>query len=96
MSTQCLQSRELRVSFEKLQKDLKKKKKKTGLPSSSAIKNLTANAEMWVQFLGQEDSQEQEMASHSSVLAWETPQMEEPGGLQSMGSQRVGHDLVTK
>ena len=47
---------------------------------------------MWVQSLGQEDPLEEEMATHSSILAWEIPWTEEPGGLQSMGSQRVGHD----
>ena len=49
---------------------------------------------MWVQFLGQEDPLEQEMATHSSVLAWRIPWTEEPGGLQSMGSQRFRHDRV--
>ena len=48
--------------------------------------------ETWVQPLGQEDLLEKEMATHSSMLAWNIPWMEEPGGLQSMGSQRVGHD----
>ena len=43
-----------------------------------------------------EDSQKKEMANHSSIPAWEIPQTEEPDGLQPMGSQRVGHDLVTK
>ena len=43
-------------------------------------------------FLAQEDPLEKEMATDSSILAWEIPQTEEPGGLQSMGSQRVGHD----
>ena len=47
---------------------------------------------MWVQSLGQEDSLEKEMATQSSILAWRIPWTEEPGGLQSMGSQRVGHD----
>ena len=47
-----------------------------------------------VQSLGQEDPLEEEMAPHSSILAWKIPWTEEPGGLQSMGSQRVGHDLV--
>ena len=47
---------------------------------------------MRVQFLGQEDSVEEEMAIHSSSLSWRMPWTEEPGGLQSMGSQRVGHD----
>ena len=45
--------------------------------------------------LGQENPLEKEMAVHSSILAWEIPWMEEPGGLQSMGSQRVGHDLAS-
>ena len=44
----------------------------------------------WVQYLGQEDPLEKEMVTHSSVLAWEIPQTEEPGGLQSMGSQKGG------
>ena len=44
-----------------------------------------------VQFLGWEDTLEKEMATHSSTLAWKIPWTEEPGGLQSMGSQRVGH-----
>ena len=47
---------------------------------------------MRVQFLGQEDSVEEEMAIHSSSLSWRMPWTEEPGGLQSMGSQRAGHD----
>ena len=52
--------------------------------------------EMWVQTLGWEDPLGKRMATHSSVLAWETPRTEEPGGLKSLGSQRVGHTLVTK
>ena len=52
--------------------------------------------EMLLWSLGQEDPLEKEMATYSSILAWKTPWTEEPGGLQSMGSQRVGHDLVTK
>ena len=48
--------------------------------------------ETGVQSLGREDILEKEMATHSSVLAWSIPWMEEPGRLQSMGSQRVGHD----
>ena len=47
---------------------------------------------MWVQFMVQEDSLEEGMATHSSILTWRIPWTEEPGGLQSMGSQRVGHD----
>ena len=50
------------------------------------------NAETQVQSLGREDPLEKEMATYSSILAWRTPWIEEPGGLQSMGSQRVGHD----
>ena len=49
-----------------------------------------------VQSLGQEDALEKGLDTHSSILAWRIPWMEEPGGPQSMGSQRVGHDLVTK
>ena len=47
--------------------------------------------ETQVQTLGQEDTLEKEMAAHSSILAWKIPSIEEPGGLQSMGSRRVGH-----
>ena len=50
----------------------------------------------WVRFLGQEDSLEEEMATHSSIHALKIPRTEESGGLQAMGSQRVGHDLVTE
>ena len=56
------------------------------------IKNLPAVWETWVQSLGQEDPLEKRMATHSSTLAWRIPWTEEPGGLQSMGSQRVEHD----
>ena len=59
------------------------------------VKNLPAMQETWVQSLGQEDPLEEEMASHSSTLAWQIPWMEEPGGLQSTGSQRVGQNLAT-
>ena len=48
--------------------------------------------EIWVQFLGQEDPLEKEMATHYSILAWRIPWTKEPGGLQSTGSQSVGHD----
>ena len=51
---------------------------------------------MQVQSPGWEDPLEQEMATHSSILAWKIPWTDEPGGLQSMGLQRVKHDLVTK
>ena len=56
------------------------------------VKNLPAKQEMWVRSLGQEYSLEKEMTTHSSTLAWEIPWTEEPGRLQSMGSQRVRHD----
>ena len=52
--------------------------------------------ETWVLSLGQEDSLEKEMATHSRILAGRIPWTEEPGGPQSMGLQRVGHDFVTK
>ena len=52
--------------------------------------------EMWVQSLGWEDLLEKEMATHSSILAWEIPWTEESGRLQSMGVSRVGHDLANK
>ena len=55
-------------------------------------KNLPPMQEIRVQSLGQEDPLEKGMATYSSILAWKTPWMEEPGRLQSMGSQRVGHD----
>ena len=56
------------------------------------VKRLPTMWETWVQSLGREDFLEKEMATHSSILAWKIPWMEEPGGLQFMGSQRVGHD----
>ena len=56
------------------------------------VKNLPAMQENQVQSLGQEDPLDKGMATHSSILAWRVPWTEEPGGLQSMGSQRVGHD----
>ena len=56
------------------------------------LKVLPAMQETWVRSLGWEDPLEKEMATHSSILAWRIPWMEEPGGLQSMGLQRVGHE----
>ena len=56
------------------------------------VKNLPAMQDTRVQSLGQEDPLEKGMATHSSILAWEIPWTEEPARLQSMGSQRVGHD----
>ena len=62
---------------------------------AQTVKNLPAMQVTWVRFLGQEDPLGKEMATHSSILAWRIPWTEEPGGLQSMGSQRVRHDWVT-
>ena len=56
------------------------------------VKNLPAMQETQVRSLGQEDPLEKELATHSSILAWEIPWTEEPGGLQSMGSQSVRQD----
>ena len=56
------------------------------------VKNLPAMQEMWIQFLCGEDPPEKGMATHSSILAWRVPWTEEHGGLQSMGSQIVGHN----
>ena len=59
---------------------------------SEMVKNLPAMWETQVESLGQEDPMEREMATHSSVLASEIPWTEQPGGLQSLGLQRVGHN----
>ena len=56
------------------------------------VKSLPAMQESWVQSLGWEDPLEEGMATHSSILAWGITKDREPGGLESMGSQRVGHD----
>ena len=62
-----------------------------GFPGGSVVKNSPAVQETQVQSLGWEDPLEEGMATHSSIPAWRIPWTEEPGGLQSMGSQRVGH-----
>ena len=59
---------------------------------AQSLKRLPAMQETWARSLGREDPLEKEMATDSSILAWRIPWTEEPGGLQSMGSQRVGHD----
>ena len=59
---------------------------------AQTVKNLTAMWEPWVQSLSWEDLLEKEMATHSNILAWRIAWTEKPGGLQSMGLQRVGHD----
>ena len=61
-------------------------------PGGSDGKESTCNVGDQIQFLGGEDPLEEEMATHSSTLAWKTPWTEEPGRLQSLGSRRVGHD----
>ena len=65
-------------------------------PVAQTVKRLPTMWETRIQSLGQEDPLEKEMATHSSVLAWEISRTEKPGRLQSMGSQRVGHDLATE
>ena len=88
----------------------KKKKKKTGYPFpgfpehviskqlekvAQTVKHLPTKWETRIRSLGWEDLLQKEMATHSSILAWKIPWTKEPGGLQSMGSQRVGHDWAT-
>ena len=65
-----------------------------GFPGDSGGKESPATRETWIQSLGWEEPLEKEMATHSSILAWITPWTEEPGGLQSMRSQRVRHDTA--
>ena len=67
-----------------------------GFPGDPVVKNPPANAGDTGSIPGSERSLEEEMATHSSILAWEIPWTEEPGGLQSLKSQRVGHYLATK
>ena len=62
---------------------------------AETVKNMPAMWETWVQSLGLEDPLAKGMATHSSILAWRIPWTEEPGGLQSMGSQKIEHDLAT-
>ena len=70
----------------------------SGFPGSSAVKNNSVMQEMetWVQSLGWEDPLEEEMAAYSSILAGRFPWTEKPGGLQSMGPQRVRHNPATE
>ena len=63
-----------------------------GFPGGSDDKESACSVGDWVQSLGWEDPLEEGTATHSSILAWRIPYTEEPGGLQSMGSQRVGHE----
>ena len=62
---------------------------------AQTVKRLSTIRETWVRSLGRDDSLEKEMATHSSNIAWKIPWTEDPGRLQSMGPQRVGHDWVT-
>ena len=77
-------------------KSYNKEKLEAGFNSNGLVaqivKHLPAVQETWVWFLGLEDPLEKEMATYSSIPAWRIPWTEEPGGLQSMGSQRVGHN----
>ena len=66
------------------------------LPCGSVVKNPPTTEKTQVQSLGQEDPQDKEMATHSSILAWEIPWTKETGGLQSMGVTTVRHNLETK
>ena len=68
----------------------------SGLPKWLMVKNPPSTQKTWIQSLGQEDPLKEEMATHSSILAWRISWTEEPGELQSMGSQRVKHDLAMK
>ena len=68
----------------------------SGIPRCLSGKESTCNQETQVRSLGQEEHQEKEMATHSSILVWDIPWTEDPGGLQFMESQRVKHDFVTK
>ena len=86
----------------KSQEENVQRRKTTGLNSArnsvntslvaQTVKRLSIMRETWVRSLGWEDPLEKEMASHSRTMAWKMPWMEEPGRLQSMGLQRVGHD----
>ena len=67
----------------------------TEFSNGSAVKNQPAVQETWLQSLGWEYPMEEEMTTHSSILAWRIPWTEEPGGLQFIGLQRVGHDYLS-
>ena len=70
--------------------------KRHGFPGGAVVKNPPADAETQVQSLGREDPLEEEMATHSHLLAWEIPRTGKPEELQTMGSQRVRSDFVTE
>ena len=71
---------------------LKERFKRVSSPVAQMVENLPAVQETWVLSLGRENPLEKDMASPSNILAWRIPWTEEPGGLQSMGLLRVGHD----
>ena len=77
------------VSFYNIYIKIRVKHNNTTFLVAQMVKNVPAMRKTWVRSLGQEDPLEKEMAPHSSILAWKIPWMEEPGRLQSMGSQRV-------
>ena len=83
----------LQIAEEKEKQKAREKRKGRERASLVAqrLKRLPTMRETWVQSLGREDPLEKETATHSSTLAWKIPWMEEPGVLQSMGSQKVGH-----
>ena len=83
---------QLRIGGPALDVSCELNKRSWGFPGSSEVKASACNAGDLVQSLGQEDPLEKEMATHSSILACRIPWMEKPGGLQSTGSQRVGHN----
>ena len=76
----------------KLSTESQRRSKKTGFPGGLDGKASACNARDLDSILGREDPLEKETATHSSTLAWRIPWTQEPGGLQSMGSQTVGHD----
>ena len=73
-----------------------RERERESVPGGTVVKNPPAKQKTWVQFLGQEDPLEREMATHSNILAWEIPWTEEPGQLQSVGLQRVEHYWTTR
>ena len=78
--------------------DPRRRRPRFELPGSAGAgpRHFLPIQETLVRSLGREDILEKEMTTHSSILAWEIPWTEKPGGLQSMGSQKVGHNLATK
>ena len=70
---------------------IERERERERVPSGAVVKNPPAKQKTWVQFLGQQDPLEREMATHSNILAWEIPWTEKPGQPQSVGLQRVKH-----